>query len=74
MAEHHAERASVEVREEERKETFTGEEEDGQPPLALIAFDTVVAAIVADDATQRARTGAGNYSALADRNNECTPR
>ena len=47
-------------REEGRKETFTGEEEDGQtPPLAaLIAFDTVVAAIVADDAT----CACGNWS------------
>ena len=45
--------ASEHDREEGRKETFT-REEDGQPappPLALIAFDTVVAAIVADDAT-----------------------
>ena len=47
MAEHHAEKGERGGKEE----TFTGEEEDGQPPLALIAFDTVVAAIVADDAT-----------------------
>ena len=50
MAEHHAEERAWQGGRKE--ETFTGEEEDGQPPLAaLIAFDTVVAAIVADDAT-----------------------
>ena len=53
-----AERAWQGGRKEGRR-PLPASEEDGQPPpLALIAFDTVVAAIVADDAT----CACGNWS------------